>query len=154
MRGSARGDGLCLCTEPPSVWLTLVSPAAGGPGPLPGRPGRQEVPRGGDHPEPQAQVPAVQGEQEGPDNVSLARRPLLAPSLCYFKTGLCVPCRLSMRHPQRVAVPSGQGGRATATWPRVCSRALAVEPPSSSSRAPAASPGPNPLQTLQLNWKQ
>lgn len=39
---------------------------------LPGGSRRKKVPGGGDHPEPQAQVPPVQGEQEGLDNVSMA----------------------------------------------------------------------------------
>lgn len=128
MRGSHPLGGRSLWSVCPASWVwpwSCVLPAAGRLGPLPGGSRRKKVPGGGDHPEPQAQVPPVQGEQEGLDNVSMTGGEIITllnlPFLWLIsKPGLYMPCRLSMRHAQRTNVPNCQSGGARGQpWTRL-----------------------------------
>lgn len=80
---------------PPCLPAPRPRPTAGRPRPLPRPPGRPLLHHRRQHAEPQAQIPPVQGDEEGPDNVSALPLFLLPPDpTCLSPLVLCFPSTL------------------------------------------------------------
>lgn len=109
---------------PPCLPGPRPRPTAGRPRPLPRPPGRPLLHHRRQHAEPQAQIPPVQGDEEGPDNVSALLLFLLLPPdpTCLSPLMLCFPSTLflppSSSRPTTSlpSLPSGATGSGFALW--------------------------------------
>lgn len=154
--------GLCAALSPGRPW-SYVLPAAGRLGPIPGRSGGEKVPGRGDHPQPQAQVPPVQGEQEGLNNVSITRGETATLPNCPF-LWLIFKNRsvhaLPFEHATFAAhkclkLPVQRSGRPRGSPAPGTLCVMETPLPYVVVRFAASPQGTQiPSQTLQLNWKQ